>query len=236
MRARTLLALSLTIALGGCDGGGNSAALPVPAQAAAGSRAAVLPQASVGGRAIGAGEGALAFLLADDSHARDLDTLAGAVVDLVEVSQDGVFAFAPGARGAWVVVSAPGKALARESATSDLEVDLRPEARITVEVGEPYACCLVLDARGAPLPLPAEKLVSTADGVLTATRLPTGRYTLLVQSADGTRYATREVTVAEGESRSLRLDLAVDSEGARRFLGAVGGSAALHPLHPEESR
>jgi hypothetical protein len=162
--------------------------------------------------------------------------LASAVVDSVEVSPDGSFAFAPGTSGDWVLLSAPGKALARVSAGAKLEVRLRPEARISVDVGEPYAFCLVLDTRRAPLPLPAEQLVSTADGNLTARRVPAGRFTLLVQSADGTRHAVREVNVREGEHLALSVELGEDPETARRFLGAIGGAATRHPLHTEESQ
>jgi hypothetical protein len=219
----------LALALAGCGGGSErSETVAAPSASAQEDR--------LGGRGVGAGEDALAFLLADDSHAQDLDALAEAVVDSTPVSADGSFAFAPGAQGDWVLISAPGKALARTRAVDGLELTLEGEARIRVDVGEPYACALVLDERGAPLPLPAEHLVSTLDGVLTATRLPAGRLTVVAQSADGARYGKRELDVTAGERVSLRLQLTPDLDSARSFLGAVGGEATRHPLYPEERR
>lgn len=227
MRSAPHLALLLTLAVTGCTEDdstsprGTSTAAPIrPARAQ-----------SISGRLRGDSEGAVVFLVKNDPQARDLHTLAGTLLCSVEAAPDGGFRF-EGREGDGVLVLAPGKAIARAPIEGDqpLEIDLIPEARLTVQVGEPYAAALVLDARGVPLPLPAAELVSHADGTLRATRVPEGQFTVIVQSADGERHALHTVSLSASEERSVVLNLVQDPEVGRRFLLAAGGPALKSPL------
>ncbi|RMG15672.1 MAG: carboxypeptidase regulatory-like domain-containing protein [Planctomycetota bacterium] len=174
------------------------------------------------------------FLLAE-TPSRDVWGLGGAVRAVVPLDRDGRCALPPSlaARAARAVVSVPGYALASVPLPCPTaRVRLVPESRLECVLRDPDgrpeedAYALVLDGEGRPLPLPALALASDAEGRLSVPRLPAGRLTLLVASADGQRHAQRGVALAEGERRALDLVLLPDPQAARAFWRAAGGPAA----------
>jgi hypothetical protein len=227
MRSAPHLALLLALAVTGCTEDGATSARK--ASGAAPIQSA--PVHSISGRLLEAPEGAVVFLVKTDPQARDLYALAGTLLSSVEADPDGGFCF-ESQEGDGVLVLAPGKAIARAAIKGDqpLDIALTPEARLIVQVGEPYAAALVLDAQGVPLPLPAAELVSHADGTLRATRVPAGQFTVIVQSADGERHGSRAIALSASDERSITLPLVQDAELGRRFLLAAGGAALKHPL------
>lgn len=141
-----------------------------------------------------------------------------------------------------LVVSAPGFGLARVGrADAPAVVALRQEAKLVCRLTgsgerlEQDALALVQDSAGRTLPIPVLEARSDALGKLVLTRLPAGRLTILVESADSQSHAVATVAVSAGQTLPIELSLTADPAARRRFLQAVGGDAArLAEAAPEE--
>lgn len=227
---RTAL-LAIVLLLAGCDSSdsdsGSSSSSSAPAQAVAASSAAQVTSAA--GRVTEAPAGTVVHLVEPTPTARTLLEQAQTIVASVEVDAEGRFAVSE-TTAREVLVSAPGRALTRAPLVggrlaSDLV--LAPEAICTVTVGaaEEDAMGLVLDDTDRVVAAPPSELVADATGTLRATRLPAGRYRLIVGSADGQRFASAAFSITTGGRKRLSLTLTPNPEEQVRFLRAVG--------HPE---
>ncbi len=226
--------LPLLLSLAACGGGGASSSSTSAAATAA---------TTITGRVPGAPPGTVVHLVAPEAAAPDEGLLghAAAIVATVDVTDDGGFAWPaeadlPAPREA--LVSAPGRALLRAplGAFQGQEVALAPEAVVEARVLDPQgapevdAVAVLLDASGAPVPVPPDGLATGRDGALRVTRLAAGEYTLLVGSADARRHALARVLVATGERAALDLRLADDADLARRYVEVALGRAAAAAL------
>ncbi|MBX3469409.1 MAG: hypothetical protein KF878_21250 [Planctomycetes bacterium] len=224
-RTRAWLALALVPSLAACGGGGGS-----PAQVAPGSAAAA---PVITGRLAGAPAGAVVHLVAPEAVVPGGGLLghAAAIVGTVDLEPDGSFVWVVEPdlpRPTELIVSAPGHALAR-AALGVEALDLAPEAVVEVRALAPGggpevdAVALVLDAGGAPVPVPPDGLGAGSDGLLRAARLPAGAHTLLIESADGRRHAAVDVRLVAGERVALEVRLGEDPDAEQRFREALLG-------------
>ncbi|RMG11501.1 MAG: hypothetical protein D6731_15490 [Planctomycetota bacterium] len=217
----------------GCGKEGTSSAQGVPLARTAPAVRARSQAWTVSGTVPSAPPGTEFFLFAAQPPGADLRAWSGALLDRADLREGRFLLTAPEgfASPLEVLVSAPGRALVRRSVSpgEDLSVDLPPEAVLTLGLRSPRgeaeedALALVFDAQsGAPLPLPAPDLVSGADGSLRATRLPAGRFEVLVTSGDGARWGRLDIELAAGERVARSLTLQPADELELRFLERVG--------------
>ncbi len=228
-------ALTLALSLAACGGGGGSSSSSTSAAATAAP--------AVSGRVPGAPPGTVVHLVAPEAAAPDEGLLghAAAIVATVDVDDAGAFSWPVEAdlpAPSEALVSAPGRALLRAplAALRGQEVALAPEAVIEARATDPAgapevdAVAMILDATGAPVPVPPDGLGTDRDGRLRVTRLPAGDYTLLVGSADARRHALARVAVGAGERAALDLRLAEDPDLERRYIEAALGRAGAAAL------
>lgn len=212
----------LVLSLAACGGGSGSA------QQRSTAVAGVLP---------GAPAGTVVHLLAPEAAVVD-DGLLGhsaAIIATLDVEADGAFGMVvapdlPAPSDA--LVSAPGHALLRaplaafaSEAAPALVAEAVVEAAVVTPDGLPErdAIALVFDVAGVPVPVPPDALATGEDGVLRATRLPAGLYTLFIGSADSQRYATTRVSVVAGQRTHVVVTLMIDPLAERSFLEAALG-------------
>lgn len=230
--------LALVSSLAACGGGGGSSS--VSGEAASGVTG-VAPLLT--GVVPGAPAGTVVHLLAPGAALPEEGLLGhgAAIVGTVDVDAHGAFAWPLEAdlpAPSEALVSAPGRALLRaplaalRGAPAPLAAEGVIEVWLTGQDGaaEVDAVALVLDAAGAPVPVPPEGLGSGADGRLSVTRLPAGDYTLLVGSVDAGRHGLAQVAVAAGQRVTLDLRLVEEPDLARRYLEAALGRAAAAAL------
>lgn len=232
--AALAVAAAASAGCSGGSGGGGSAQVAPPATPSFGP--------PVTGVVTAAPEGTLVHLLGPVTGPAALDSLAEAVHDSQPVAADGSFLLERLDRGPHrVLVSAPGRALSTVEAPEGvaLEIALRPEARLALTVSgsagpEALALALVLDERGAPLPIAVEEAVTDEQGRLSVGRLPAGRLELLVLSLDLSRVARAELDLREGETATRELTLQEDPPLLERALLLAGQSELAAALHGEE--
>lgn len=217
-----LVALSLW-GCGGESGAGANASTAAPAAAA-----------EVAGLVREAPAGSAVVLLAD-AAGPDLLSQSASFLDARELGPDGAFRMPRPPAATRLLVLAPGRAIHTAPLPApgdDWVLDPPPESTWTVHVrddgGQPAedALLLVLDAQGAPLPLPAHTLVADQTGRLVAHGLPAGRYTGLIQSGDARLHARVALTVGTAENAETRVTLLPDDALARQWLLTCGGDAA----------
>jgi hypothetical protein len=180
------------------------------------------------GRVLNAPAETLVHLVQPNAGARTLLDQAETILASTETNEQGRFRFSlsPNAAPLEVLVSAPGRALLRaDLGTGDLTLSPEAVCTVTLDASEEDAMGLVLADDGRLLAVPPAELVANASGVLNATRLPAGRYQLVVGSADGQRFASEAFVVAEGARVALNLTLAPNRDDQLLFLRAIG--------HPE---